>query len=286
MHHFANLTALYNQRRLHALLHADEVMMHRTHSQQAWNGGTLFVNVSVRQDDVVHSLVHACLSLLAEVLNSLAQSARPFVNIEKHWQFLRIEALIADVAQNVQLCVCQHRLWQPHHLAVRCVRSQDVRAHSTNVFRQAHHQFLTDGVNGRVCYLSKLLAEVVEEYLWTVADDSQRCVVAHRCYRLLSCCGHGHHGFVDVLLAETEVDKLSFIVLHRVLYVASALQLLQLDAVRREPFAIWVCFRKFLLDFAIIINLALLCVNEKNLARLQTSLAHHVVWFEIHHAHF
>ena len=40
-----------------------------------------------------------------------------------------------------------------------------------------------------------------------------------------------------------------------------------------------------LLDFAIIVNLAFLGINQENLTRLQTSLLGNLGWVEIHHAH-
>ena len=40
-----------------------------------------------------------------------------------------------------------------------------------------------------------------------------------------------------------------------------------------------------LLDFAIIVNLAFLGINQENLTRLQASLLGNLGWVEIHHAH-
>ena len=40
-----------------------------------------------------------------------------------------------------------------------------------------------------------------------------------------------------------------------------------------------------LLDFAIIVNLAFLGINQENLTRLQTALLGNLGWVEIHHAH-
>ena len=162
----------------------------------------------------------------------MSESARTLLDVEQHGEFLCFETLIADVAENVQLRVRQHGLGKAHHLAVRSVGCQDVCAHRTDILRQAHHQFLTNRVNGGVGHLCELLTEVVEENLRTVADDCQWRVVTHCCYRLLSCRSHGHHCLVDVFLTETEVDEFPFIVLHRVLHMSSALQFLQLDAVR------------------------------------------------------
>ena len=58
MHHLANLAALHDEGGLNSFLYRDEIMMHRTYRQQTWNGCTLFVDVAVAEDDVIHPFVH------------------------------------------------------------------------------------------------------------------------------------------------------------------------------------------------------------------------------------
>ena len=57
---------------------------------------------------------------------------------------------------------------------------ENVHAHSTDIFRQRHHQFLADGIDGRVCHLCKLLPEVIVQELWFIREYGQGGVVAHR----------------------------------------------------------------------------------------------------------
>ena len=70
-------------------------------------------------------------------------------------------------------------MWQTHHLTVALVRVQNSGTNTTDIFSQTHHEVLTDRVDGRVRNLSELLAEVVEEYLWTVGQYSQWSIVTH-----------------------------------------------------------------------------------------------------------
>ena len=184
------------------------------------------------------------------------------------------------------MCICKHGLWQSHHLAIAGIWLQDVCANGTDVFCQAHHQFLADGVDGWVGHLGELLTEIVEERLWTIADDSQWGVVSHRRHRFLSCCSHRHNGAVDVLLAETEVHQLAFKMAHTVLHMATALQLLQLHTVLVQPLLVGMRLGQLFLDLAIIIDLSFLCVDEQDLARLQATFADHIAWLEVHHTHF
>ena len=184
------------------------------------------------------------------------------------------------------MCVGQHGLRQAHHLAVRGIGRQDVRAHGADVLGERHHQFLADGVDGGIGHLRELLTEVVEEHLWTVADDGQRCVVTHRRHGLLSGRGHRDDGTVDILLPVAELDEPLLQMVHAVRHVATALQLLQLHAVLAEPFAIGMGLGQLFLDLAVVVDPALLRVDEQNLSRLQTAFADHVARLEVHHAHF
>ena len=128
----------------------------------------LLVDVAVREDDVVYTLVNAGLGILTELVQSLTQAFLTFLNIEEDGQLLGVESLIADVTKYVELCIGEHRLWQAHHLTVAGIGRQDVGSYGTDVLCQAHYQLLTDGVDGRVGDLCKLLTEVVEQHLWTV----------------------------------------------------------------------------------------------------------------------
>ncbi len=184
------------------------------------------------------------------------------------------------------MCVGQYGLRQSHHLAVRRVGCQDVRAHGADIFRERHHQFLADGVDGGVGDLGELLAEVIEKDLRAVTDDGQRRVVAHGCHGLLSGSSHRDDGTVDVLLSIAELDEPPLQMVHAVLHVATALQLLQLHAVLAEPLAVGMGLGQLGLDLAVVVDAALLRVDEQDLARLQSAFADHVARLEIHHAHF
>ena len=72
---------------------------------------------------------------------------------------------------------------------------------------------------------------------------------------------------------------------HAVSHLASALQLIQLDTVGGQPRAIGFRLGQLAFQFAVIINLALLRINQEYLSRLQASLLLDVSRFEIHHAH-
>ena len=118
VHHLTYLARFYYEGCLHTFLHRDEVVVYGADSEQRRYGGMCRVDVTVREDDVVNTIVHTLLSFLAELVNGSPESALALAYIEQHGQFLGLETLVAYVAEYVELGVCQHRLWQTHHLAV------------------------------------------------------------------------------------------------------------------------------------------------------------------------
>ena len=97
MHGLANLTALNNQGCLYALAHADQIVVNSTYSQQRWDGSMLVINIAVREDDVVDTLVNTCLGILAELVQGLAETFLAFLYIEEDGQLLGVESLISDI---------------------------------------------------------------------------------------------------------------------------------------------------------------------------------------------
>ena len=89
-------------------------------------------------------------------------------SFENHVKLDGIESLVADILKDIQLCIRQDRMWQANHLAVALVRVQNARTYTTDILGKTHHEVLTDGVDGWVGNLSKLLTEVVEKNLWLV----------------------------------------------------------------------------------------------------------------------
>ena len=284
VHNLTYLTTLYYQGRLHTLLNTYQIVVYGRHCQKRRDGSMLLINVTVGKDDIVHSVINRCLCLLAQCIYSLAQSLLAFLLVEEHRELPCLKALVADVTQYVELGIGKHRLRQAHHLTVLLVRREYVGAHGTYILCKTHHQFFTYRVDGRVCDLCKLLTEIVEEYLRAIADDSQRSIITHSSYRLLSCSSHRHEGLINILLSETEHTESAFVVRNSILHFTSALQLLQLNTVGGQPLTVRVCTCQLLLYLTIVIYLAFLCVNKQYLTWLQTTLAYHVGRVKAHHS--
>ncbi len=91
------------------------------------------VNVAVREDDIVHTAVNALLCLLAEILKSSLKTSLTLLYLEEDRKLNGLEALVADVTENIQLSIGKYWLWQTNHLAVALVRCQDVCTYRTDI---------------------------------------------------------------------------------------------------------------------------------------------------------
>ena len=176
-------------------------------------------------------------------------------------------------------------MWQPHHLTVSFIGGKDAGAHAADVLGQAHHEVLTDRVDGGVSNLGKLLPEVVEEYLRTVAEHGQRRVVAHGGRRLLPIGTHGYDGAIDILLAEAKLYLATCKVIYGIANAAPAVQFLQLYAVGAKPLAVGVLLGQSILNLAIVVDFSLLGIDKQYLTRLQPALLGNLRGVEVHDTH-
>ena len=245
----------------------------------------LGIDISVGEYDIADAVVNALLCLMAQILQSISQSAFTAVHGEQDRQLGGIESFVSDVTQDVQLCVVQYGVGQTHHLAVGLIGSQNAGSHCTDIFGKRHDQFLTYGVDGGVGDLGKLLSEVIEEYLRTVACNGQWGIVTHGSHRLCSIDAHGYDSLFNVFLTESEGKQFTLQIIHIVTYMTSALEVLQLNTVGAEPFFVGMGLCQALFDFSVVIDLAFQGVYEQQLTRLQSSLLGYLSWFEVHHSH-
>ena len=285
MHHLAYLATLYDKSGLHTFAGINQIMVYGTDSQQGWDGCMGFIHATVGENNIVVSVVYTLGSLLAEFVQSFVQSFFAFDGLKEHVELHGIEALVADILKNIQLGVGQDRMWQTHHLAIALIGVQNARTYATYVLGETHHKVLTDGVDGRVGNLCKLLTEVVKENLWLVGKYGKWSVITHGCCRLLALGSHRDDGSVDVFFAEAELQLFAGEIFHCVFHFTSAAELLQLDAVGVEPLTIRMLGCQTLLDFAIIVYLTFLGIDEQNLTRLQTTFLCHLRWVEVHYAY-
>ena len=271
VHHLADFAALHHEGGLHTLLHAYQVVVHRADGQQRGDGRMGGIHVAVGQDEVVGPFRHRFFRPAAQFRQGFLQSGLAPACGEEHRQLDGLEALVADVAEDIQLRVGQNGMRQAYHLAMALVGLEDVVAHGTDVLRQRHHQFLADGVDGRIGDLGELLAEIVEQQLRQVREDGQGRVVAHGGRGFGTCGAHRHHDALHILAGEAEGAQAAVVVRHGVLHLAATAQGVQLDAVGRQPAAVGTGGSQLFLQRAIVVDLTLLRVHHQDFARLQAA---------------
>ena len=239
-----------------------------------------FVNTTVWQNNVVYAIIHTLLCHVAKIIERLFQALSTLCRLKSHGQFNGIKALIANVAKNVELTICQNRLWQTHHLAMALVWRKNIHAHSSHILSERHNQLLTNRVNSRIGNLGKLLTEVVKQQLRTVWQYSQRRVVTHRGNRLATIVSHRHNGAFHILARKTKHTQALVKIFYCIIHLTSTLQSVQLYAVCREPLAIRESRSKTVFQFTVIIYITLLRINQQNLAWLQTTFFFNFVCLE------
>ena len=240
VHRLTNLSTFHNQCCLHTFPNGDEIVVNGRNGKEGGDVTFSFlpqregISGFVSQDDVVITIVHRFLSVLAEFVQRIPQTLPSLGGVwggKRQRQFHSVEALVAYVAKYIELCVVQYWMRQSHHLTVALIGCQDARPHSADILCQTHDEILAYGVDSGVRHLCKLLTKIVEEQLWTGTQHRQRRIVTHGCQRLLSCQCHRYDGSINVFGTVAEELLTLSQVGHAVLYMSSALQFFQLDTV-------------------------------------------------------
>ena len=94
MHRLTNLAALHNQGGLYTLAHANQIVVNSAYSQQRRDCCVLLVDVTIGEDDVVHTLVDAGFCLVTEFVECFAQAFLTLLDFKEDGQFLRVETFI------------------------------------------------------------------------------------------------------------------------------------------------------------------------------------------------
>ena len=199
-------------------------MVHGADGQQRRYGCMGGVHTPVGQDDVVHSIIHGLFRLPAQSVQGGQKSRPAFRHVEKHGQLDSLETFVPDVAQYVELGVVQHRMRQPDHLAMLLVRHEYLHPDCPDVFRQGHYKLFPYRVDGGVCDLGELLAEIIEQQLRLFRKDGQRSVVAHGCCRFRTVRAHGDDYPLYILTGIAEVPQHHVIAADTVFDFPSALE--------------------------------------------------------------
>ena len=178
MHYLARLPALNDQRHLRPGLFAHEAVMHGRHGQQARYRRIGRIDAAVRKNQQRVAGIHGMGRAVAQIVERVLQASLPVCGTKERWQRGGQQIARGDAAQFLKITVGQDRVRQLQRMAVIRRFLQNV-ALGANVADERHHQFLANGIDGRIRHLRKELLEIVEQRLRTVGETGQRHIGAH-----------------------------------------------------------------------------------------------------------
>ena len=168
---------------------ADQVVVQSGGGQQGGDGGQFGRQPPVAQHQQVGPFGDSFVGLGKEVVEGLRQSRPTRSHRVEDGQMGHLEAGQIERGQAGKLVVAQQRVVHLDAVSMFSGGVEDVALWPQQAVA-AGDQLLADGVEGRVCYLGKQLAEVVIEQLGLVGQHGQRRVVAHRAERFHSLLSH------------------------------------------------------------------------------------------------
>ena len=251
MHSLADLAALDDQGRLDTFPDPYEMLVDGAYRKQGRNDGMILIDAPVAQHYVVDTLVHGRLGLAAELVQGILQAGFSRVLVEQQRQDLRVEALVADVAQHVQFVIRKDWLGETDHLAMALIRSEYVHPDCSDILSKGHDQVLPDRVDRRVGDLRELLPEIIEQELRPLGKGGEPGIVSHGGNRLGPSLAHRDYYTVNVFLGVVESPQFPVHVIDGSLCLSAAAQLRELDTVGGQPSFIIMGVGEFLLDLLI-----------------------------------
>ena len=160
--HLAGLARLEDDPRAQPRALAHEVVVDGGDREQRGDRRAARAHHPVGQDDDVHALGDRVVGFGADAIERALDSRGPLRDRPGDVDRARLELLVGDVAQRLQLAVEQDRLVERELVRVLGRLAEQV-ALGAEARREAHHDFLADRVDRRVGDLGEQLLEVGEQ---------------------------------------------------------------------------------------------------------------------------
>ena len=286
VHHFHYFAAFDNQGCLCALVTANEVVMYSRKHNERWYGRQRSADALVADNDVVKSVVDGFFGLVAKAFDGAAHAVGTFGYGEHHIERQGAKTFVGNVFQNVEFGVGDDGRFQFYHFAQLGCGVRNVAVDRPDETLQRHDGLFAQRVDGRIGYLCKLLAEIVEKTVRFVRKNGQRRVVAHRIGWLHLVAGHGFQHVFDVLGAVAEHMQQAVVVVDGVAYFSAAFDVAQHHAVAFEPFAVGMFGGKGVFYRFVVENFPLLHVHHNHFAGAQALFLRYVFGSDVEHAGF
>ena len=189
--HLPGVAGLDQEPDAHARAVAHQVAVHRAQRQQARHRHHVRARAAVREHDHAVVVEHREGRLPAQLVQGRLEPAPALCHRvddgQRRWP-AEVDAL--GPAQRRQLLVGQDGTAELEHLRVIGQLEEQV-VFAPDEVREAHHQRLADGIDGRIGDLGEVLLEVVEEQLGSLGQHRERGVGAHAADGLFAPLGHG-----------------------------------------------------------------------------------------------
>ncbi len=286
MMHVPRFAGLQDQADFGSGAFAHEVMVDRRNAEQARDRRPFLVDAAVAEDQELVALFDRLRSLPAHVVDRGAEPVRPFGHAEEHAQRLALEIRVGDPADLLQVGVRQNRLLHLDAAAGfrRLLHQVGLRS---DVRHQRHDELLADRIDRRIRHLREELLEILEEQLRPVRQHGERRIGAHRRHRLFA--GHDHRRDDHLELFDRVAERLLPLADRRMVRLRDVQrfrQLVERDAVLRDPAAVGLATDDVGLDLFVVDDAALHRIDEEHAARLEPALQADVLGVRGQHAGF
>mmetsp|Transcript_15954 Transcript_15954/g.39104 ORF Transcript_15954/g.39104 Transcript_15954/m.39104 type:complete len:753 (+) Transcript_15954:902-3160(+) len=187
---FLTVTHFGKNGSLGSLLGTNQVMVDSTDSDQRRQGHAIRSSKLVRENDTLNSLLamrtlNGPGSLVTDAFESGQHSIDTRVDRESHINHGSLEfwstssRRVFIILESSHFFQGQDWMLDDQSLAVRLIRIIQKVTLGSNRTDQTHDNFLTNGINGRVCDLSKELLEVIIDLTWIFRQDGQGSIISH-----------------------------------------------------------------------------------------------------------
>ena len=279
----ARLARLDHQPGAQARAAADQVVVNGRHGQKRGRRHPLGAQVAVGQDQDVGAVVDVPGRLLAQRVQPGLHPGVALLDRPRDVERGGVEDLVRDLAKLLELVVAEDRLVHHQLVSVLGTLREQVDL-GPDAGLQRHHHAFADRVDRRVGHLGEQLLEVREQRRLAVGHHGERGVVAHARRRLLALGGHRRDDHPQVLLRVAERQLLGAQRLDPGRARVARGQVVDVHHRALVPLAVGLAARHPALDVLVLDDLALLEVDEEQLARSQAALALDVLGGDRHHA--
>ena len=287
--HLSGLAGLNDEPHLGSQTCIDQVVMNRCGGEQGRDGDSIYIQMTVRQnEDVVarrnrlggpfaelhQGCLHTLCTLMCRVANAQLTGSEGIVDV------------VLNAADTLQVHVGEDRVGDLEpFVGTAGIEIEQVGA-GPDQRHHRHHRLFSDRIDGRIRDLGEPLLEVVIQHLGAVGKDCGRCVPAHRPDRVLPTGRHRFEEELDVFpgIAESLLGGGQSVGIwaHGCHFRR---QFSDMDLRLVEPPLIGLFSRQRVLEFSVVDDATLFEIDEQHLARLKAPLLHNLLFRNVEHAH-